>query len=274
MNSGPPDVLVIGAGAAGLAAAKRLAAHGISVLVLEARDRIGGRVQTIRGAGWPIPIEAGAEFIHGQPRETLSAVEALQLKTEEIPDRHWEALGNEIGPMNFAPDWEIVSQRLAKLDSEDLPFAQFLRRHCDELSPVQQARQIAYVEGFDAADAEIVSAVWVRDSDRATGAEQGTRRMVDGYDRIFDYFTGEGDDKAFDICLGAAGDDDPLAAWFCGSGNTRSAGKAEISHGASGGHHAAAWRSSGSVRWRRDPIRSRCSRQTCCLGAIADGSSR
>ena len=132
---------------------------GISVLVLEARDRIGGRVQTIRGAGWPIPIEAGAEFIHGQPRETLSAVEALQLKTEEIPDRHWEARGNGIAPMNFAPDWEIVSQRLAKLDSDDLPFAQFLRRHCDELSPVQQARQIAYVEGFDAADAEIVSAV-------------------------------------------------------------------------------------------------------------------
>jgi polyamine oxidase len=60
----PPKVIVIGAGVSGLAAAKELAAHGCHVTVLEARDRIGGRIRTdrIHGAN---PIELGASWIHG-----------------------------------------------------------------------------------------------------------------------------------------------------------------------------------------------------------------
>jgi monoamine oxidase len=58
------DVLVIGAGAAGLAAARTLADAGSGVLVLEARDRVGGRAWTDRSFG-PIPVERGAEFVHG-----------------------------------------------------------------------------------------------------------------------------------------------------------------------------------------------------------------
>jgi monoamine oxidase len=58
------DVIVIGAGAAGIAAAKRLQDNRESVLVLEARDRIGGRVQTDYDFA-AHPIERGAEFVHG-----------------------------------------------------------------------------------------------------------------------------------------------------------------------------------------------------------------
>mgnify|MGYP003557557708 FL=1 len=57
-------VLVIGAGAAGLAAASALSAKGLAVTVLEARDRIGGRVFT--SSQWPgQPIDLGASWIHG-----------------------------------------------------------------------------------------------------------------------------------------------------------------------------------------------------------------
>ncbi len=56
--------LVIGAGTAGLAAARELSNAGVNVLVLEARDRVGGRVHTDTAFA-PHPVEFGAEFIHG-----------------------------------------------------------------------------------------------------------------------------------------------------------------------------------------------------------------
>ena len=65
------EVLVLGAGAAGLAAARDLSQAGRRVAVLEARDRWGGRVLTHREAAWPLPVELGAEFIHGEAEDTM-----------------------------------------------------------------------------------------------------------------------------------------------------------------------------------------------------------
>ncbi|HEX7421232.1 MAG TPA: FAD-dependent oxidoreductase, partial [Thermoanaerobaculia bacterium] len=70
------DVVVIGAGAAGLAAARELSGAGKRVCLLEARPRLGGRIHTLHVADLPLPVELGAEFIHGQPDETFSIVEA------------------------------------------------------------------------------------------------------------------------------------------------------------------------------------------------------
>src|SRR5262245_6492091 len=66
------DVVVVGAGAAGLAAAARLAREGVAVCVLEARDRVGGRIFTRRVPGVDVPIELGAELVHGRPAATLA----------------------------------------------------------------------------------------------------------------------------------------------------------------------------------------------------------
>jgi len=61
----PTDVIVIGAGMAGLAAAHELTRAGLQVAILEARDRIGGRVHTVRDPSLNYPVELGAEFVHG-----------------------------------------------------------------------------------------------------------------------------------------------------------------------------------------------------------------
>ena len=68
-TSSKTDVVVIGAGTAGLAAARRLVELGADVVVLEARERIGGRVLTLHDPNTPVPIELGAEFIHGAAPE-------------------------------------------------------------------------------------------------------------------------------------------------------------------------------------------------------------
>ena len=68
------DVIVIGGGVAGLAAARRLQAQRATVLVLEARNRIGGRVWTDRSIAG-VPLDLGASWIqgtHGNPITTLA----------------------------------------------------------------------------------------------------------------------------------------------------------------------------------------------------------
>jgi monoamine oxidase len=65
MSDTEVDVVVVGAGVAGLVAARQLGRRGLRVALIEARDRIGGRILTERLAGWPQPVELGAEFVHG-----------------------------------------------------------------------------------------------------------------------------------------------------------------------------------------------------------------
>lgn len=65
------DILIVGAGAAGLAAARELSFSKLNVIVLEARDRIGGRINTHFDNEFVTPIELGAEFVHGKPPEVL-----------------------------------------------------------------------------------------------------------------------------------------------------------------------------------------------------------
>src|SRR5258708_7757385 len=77
-----PDVIVIGAGIAGLIAARDLSASGARVTVVEARDRIGGRIYTNHSLGYP--VELGAEFIHGRPPETFDLVERFGLPVVEV----------------------------------------------------------------------------------------------------------------------------------------------------------------------------------------------
>ena len=60
------DAIVIGAGAAGITASIKLARTGLAVTILEARDRIGGRIFTLLDPECKAPVEFGAEFIHGR----------------------------------------------------------------------------------------------------------------------------------------------------------------------------------------------------------------
>ena len=64
-------VIIIGAGAAGLMAARLLAEQGYTVTILEAQDRTGGRIHTLHDKSFAQPVELGAEFIHGNLPVTI-----------------------------------------------------------------------------------------------------------------------------------------------------------------------------------------------------------
>src|SRR5271156_2749324 len=89
------DVVIIGAGVAGLAAARALAEAGRSVLLLEARDRIGGRVWTRHEVDTSAPIELGAEFIHGQIPQTLNLLHEVGSAALNTDGAHWTLLNGK-----------------------------------------------------------------------------------------------------------------------------------------------------------------------------------
>src|ERR1700694_239992 len=94
------DVLIIGAGGAGWAAAAEIADTGRKVLIVEARDRIGGRMWTQHVPGLAVPIEYGAEFIHGFAPATMAFLKRGGKTTIESTDTHWRLRNGELQKSN------------------------------------------------------------------------------------------------------------------------------------------------------------------------------
>src|SRR5690348_12659497 len=89
------DVAVLGAGMAGLAACARLRQSALDVVLLEARDRIGGRAwtqKTKQGA----PVELGAEFVHGKPPEIMELLRPAHLKAQPVEGEMWRFEDGEL----------------------------------------------------------------------------------------------------------------------------------------------------------------------------------
>jgi monoamine oxidase len=205
MTGEPTDVVVIGAGMAGLAAAGRLSAAGLRVTALEARDRIGGRVHTFRPPGWLVPVEAGAEFVHGESPILWDPIRTAGLATDKVEDRHWHAPAGRPEPLDFDTAWEPIAARLEELADEDLPFAEFLRERCPDLPAAERTLAIAYAEGFNAADAERLSTRWLKESDAAVGQGGGApSRIHDGYGRLAEWLQKQLDPQTAGVRLNTA----------------------------------------------------------------------
>lgn len=181
------DVAVIGAGVAGLAALKELARAGLRVICIEARDRIGGRVFTIHDRQSALPIELGAEFVHGRPREVWQIVRAASLAAYDCED---SATRVEKGmPRQLTNVWDAVGEvmqdmRRAAAEGADQPFATFLEsaRHSAEAKKLSSS----FVEGFNAARKEIIGVASLAQDAAAADEIQGDRsfRLLNGYDAI------------------------------------------------------------------------------------------
>ena len=185
------DAVIVGAGVSGLAAAASLHRRGLRVVVLEARDRIGGRVHTVRDPALPAPIELGAEFVHDWPEELERIIAEDALAAVEIAGEHWRSSGNGLEVLRDY--WERIAGVLSRTDAERSPdrsFAEFLADDASRINERSRALALSFVEGFHAADAGRLSEQSIAESGSA--AEEGERprmgRLVVGYDRIPAHF--------------------------------------------------------------------------------------
>ena len=192
------DTVVIGAGVAGLAAARILATAGQRVAIVEARDRIGGRICTRRvaAARGILPIELGAEFIHGLPAETWALIKEAGLATYELQGSQLSFIGNQLRKNDeshpAAMDVLEGMTRWAQAHPEiDMSFAEYLTH--TGIDAVDAEVAAAYVEGFNAADRAVIGTAALAQQQRAEDEIQGDRlfHVRSGYDQIPHALAGE-----------------------------------------------------------------------------------
>jgi monoamine oxidase len=180
------DIVTIGAGVSGLAATSMLAAAGLKVICLEATTRVGGRILTVRDPLAPIPIELGAEFVHGLPPETWNVIRTERLTAyEQTPcalhiDRGRVLKEKKVGEIAD----RILSQLGKSSRQQDESFAQYLSR--SRQPPDVKAWAVVHIEGFNAARQELISTASLREDAEAADNVEGDRafRILNGYDSI------------------------------------------------------------------------------------------
>ncbi len=178
------DIVIIGAGIAGLIAARELSATGRDVVVIEARDRIGGRIHTVHDPQCSTPIELGAEFVHGCHPNLIAELDRAGIAT-------FEGSGDQVSVRNRAivevdGAMEQVTRLIDSLPEKgpDMTWAALIAG----VEPTDEVKQMAtgFVEGFNAADANRISVHALRKQAEAENKIGGDRilRPSGGYDGL------------------------------------------------------------------------------------------
>jgi len=183
----PPEIIVVGAGVAGLAATRRLGRAGMRVTLLEARDRIGGRIWSLREKDWPAAIELGAEFIHGGNLALKAALRSARLNTSAVEEQHWQITN---GRRILRPEtWDRIDAVMRRIGPRFRgSFADWLERHGDQITRDDCKLAKSFIEGFQGAPLERMSAHTLFE---ATKRDEEQRRVRGGYERLVDFFEAE-----------------------------------------------------------------------------------
>jgi monoamine oxidase len=203
------DAIIVGAGAAGLAAAARLAQSARRVVLLEARDRIGGRIFTrhLPSQAGTLHVELGAEFIHGLPAATWSLVGQAKLAAYELEGSELSFVNGSWAPPVFQPATGVIADMMSWLEARpgcDMSFAEY--QAAVPIAPGAAAAAANYVEGFNAADRHRIGIAALAVQQRAEDAIQTDRlfHVAEGYDSVVQFLAAQFRAAGGELLLGRA----------------------------------------------------------------------
>lgn len=183
------DVVVVGVGAAGLAATLRLAERSARVIALEGRDRVGGRVMWQSVGSVDVPAELGAEFIHGVAPETSALLSEAGLEKVQTGGASWTwTPDGGLRPADDDFSSGDIFERVRALAQDESVEAFLSRFEHDPRMRAQAQRARVFVEGFEAADPALASARAIADELR-TGVDSTSSRPVGSYAPLFKHLT-------------------------------------------------------------------------------------
>lgn len=179
-------IIIVGAGAAGLYAARELSKAGQQVIVTEADNRVGGRVHTLSPANFNLNVEAGAEFIHGKLPVTIKLLKEANIGYEKVEFEMYEVKDGRFSKQQeMAPHWDELIKKMKSLE-EDMTIAAFLQENFSAPKYTDLRESVKrFAEGFDVADINKASVMAVRDEWQEDMEE--TFRVTGGYGQLIDY---------------------------------------------------------------------------------------
>lgn len=178
------DVAIIGGGAAGMMAAKILSGAGKKILLLEARDHLGGRIHSV--ANFSFTAEGGAEFIHGNLQTTFDLLKEAGLKKAKIKGDFCRVTsGRWTKEDNIVPYWNLLIKKLNACN-ENITVEKFLTEFFYQKKYENLRKQFKkYVEGYDAADTGKASVLAIKKE--MEHEEQDQYRPVKGYYALIEF---------------------------------------------------------------------------------------
>jgi len=203
MPDNSEHIVIVGAGAAGLMAARALARAGRRVTILEARERCGGRIHPLAVSEFGYAADGGAEFVHGEAPVTRSLAREAGLTVRTIGGAQWSFDGTTFSRENPREPYDEQLHAAVKDLTDDLTVAEFLRRNFagPEHAPLRHAVE-RMVEGYDAADPARASTLALRDEWMHDGHAMQAR-LDGGYGGLIDFLLAECRKSGVVIHLGA-----------------------------------------------------------------------
>lgn len=187
-------IIIIGGGAAGLMAAYKLSAQNNKVILLEAADRLGGRIHTYTNDSFSMPVELGAEFVHGKLPVTLGLLKEAGIKYYKVAGKTINLRKGESEKENSYNDrWNEALKQMKAL-KHDMPLSEFLIKYFNDDKYAHLRNSVkGFAEGFDLADVSKASTLslyneWAHEDDVQY-------RIDGGYIQLLNYFEAESKKK-------------------------------------------------------------------------------
>jgi monoamine oxidase len=184
------SLIIVGGGVSGLMSARELSNQGYPVTILEATDRLGGRIHTIRNSLFTQAVEKGVEFIHGNLPLTIGLLKESGIEYKPVRGNMIRVVdGDWKTQEDFTLGWDELITEM-NLVRQDMTMDEFLRKNfSDEKYNALRTSVLRFANGFDLADTSRASVLALREE--WMGEEDEQYRIPGGFDQLINFLQKE-----------------------------------------------------------------------------------